>query len=265
MIENGQALINALDGLKKTLMAGAVLAMTGVVSGCATRSTFDHLTSDDKASTFNAELGTNYLAAGELESAETKLQRALEQNPNNALANNAYAMLRAELDDPAGADNAFKKSIRLDAKRAEYRNNYAIFLCDRGRTQEAVDQFITASENKFYNTPEYALDNAGVCAMDADQLALAETHLRSAIRLNPNFAPSMLHMAELKLKTGDANVADAYYSRHVSLTRHSPQSLAVGIKVKQAVGEQATADEFAQLLVTRYPRSKEAKNFLAAR
>ena len=163
MIENGQALINALDGLKKTLMAGAVLAMIGVVSGCATKSTFDHLTSDDKASTFNAELGTNYLAAGELESAETKLQRALEQNPNNALANNAYAMLRAELDDPAGADNAFKKSIRLDAKRAEYRNNYAIFLCDRGRTQEAVDQFITASENKFYNTPEYALDNAGVC------------------------------------------------------------------------------------------------------
>ena len=85
MIENGQVLINAFDGLKKTLMAGAVLAMTGVVSGCATKSTFDHLTSDDKASTFNAELGTNYLAAGELESAETKLQRALEQNPNLSL------------------------------------------------------------------------------------------------------------------------------------------------------------------------------------
>ena len=86
MIENGQALINALDGLKKTLKAGALLAMIGIVSGCSTKSTFDHLTSDDKASTFNAELGTNYLAAGELESAETKLQRALEQNPNNALA-----------------------------------------------------------------------------------------------------------------------------------------------------------------------------------
>jgi len=264
-MEIGQAQHGVNGGMKKTIITCALFAIISVASGCATKSTFDHLTSDDKASTFNAELGTNYLAAGELESAETKLQRALEQNPNNALANNAYAMLRAELDDPEGADNAFQKSIRLDAKRAEYRNNYAIFLCDRGRTEEAVDQFVTASENKFYNTPEYALDNAGVCAMDADQLALAETHLRSAIRLNPNFAPSMLHMAELKLKTGDADVADAYYSRHLSLTRHSPQSLAVGIKVKQAVGEQATADEFAQQLVTRYPRSKEAKGFLAAR
>ena len=262
MTENGQG---AANGMNKTLMACALFAMIGVTTGCATKTSFSHLSSDDKASTFNAELGTNYLAAGELESAETKLQRALEQNPNNALANNAYAMLRAELDDPQGADSAFKKSIRLDAKRAEYRNNYAIFLCDSGRTEEAVEQFITASENKFYNTPEYALDNAGVCAMDANQLALAETHLRSAIRLNPNFAPGMLHMAELKLKTGDANVADAYYARHISLSAQSPQSLVVGIKVKQAVGEQETADEYAQLLLTRYPRSNEAKTYLAAR
>ena len=257
MIDNGR--------MKKTLMAGALLATIGVTAGCTTKTAFGHLSSDDKASTFNAELGTNYLAAGELESAETKLQRALEQNPENALANNAYAMLRAELDDPAGADRAFRKSIRLDVKRAEYRNNYAIFLCDSGKTAEAIAQFVTASENKFYNTPEYALDNAGVCAMGASDLALAETHLRSAIRLNPNFAPAMLHMAELKLKTGDANVADAYYSRHLSLKRQSPQSLAVGIKVKQAVGEQSVADEFAQLLITRYPGSIEAKNFLAAR
>jgi len=265
VIKNGQATNSGTSVKKKVLVACALLAMIGVTAGCATKSTFDHLTSDDKASTFNAELGTNYLAAGELESAETKLQRALEQDPNNALANNAYAMLRAELDDPDGADNAFRKSIQLDVKRAEYRNNYAIFLCDSGRTEEAVAQFVTASENKFYNTPEYALDNAGVCAMDANQLALAETHLRSAIRLNPNFAPGMLHMAELKLKTGDANVADAYYSRHTSLAGQSPQSLAVGIRVKEAIGEKATADEFAQLLVTRYPRSDEAKTYLAAR
>ncbi len=265
MIENGQPLIGGMSGINKKLVACALLAMIGVTSGCATRSSFDHLTSDDKASTFNAELGTNYLAAGELESAENKLQRALEQNPNNALANNTYGMLLAELDDPRGADSAFRKSIRLDAKRAEYRNNYAIFLCGSGKTQEAVDQFVAASENKFYNTPEYALDNAGVCAMDANQLALAETHLRSAIRLNPNFAPSMLHMAELKLKTGDANVADAYYSRHIALSSQGPQSLAVGIKVKQAIGEQSTANEFAQLLVSRYPRSSEAKTYLASR
>lgn len=253
-----------MNGMKKTLLVCSVLAMVGGVSGCTTKTAFGHLTSDDKASTFNAELGTNYLNAGELENAEIKLQRALEQNPENPLANNTYGRLRAELDDPAGAERAFKKSIRLDPKRAEYRNNYAIFLCDHGRLQESVAQFVAASENKFYRTPEFALDNAGVCAMDADQLALAEKHLRDAIRLNPNFAPSMLHMAELKLKSGDATVADAYYARYLSLARHTPGSLAVGIDVKQAIGDQAAANELARSLVTNYPRSSQAKTYLAS-
>jgi len=249
---------NGRYGMKKTIAACALLAVVGVTSGCTTKTQFGHLSSDDKASTFNAELGTNYLIAGELENAETKLQRALEQNPENALANNSYGMLRAALDDPEGADRAFKKSIRLDVKRAEYRNNYAIFLCDNGRTQEAVSQFVAASENKFYRTPEYALDNAGVCAMDANQLELAEQHMRSAIRLNPRFAPSMLHMAELKLKTGDSTL-------DTSLARQTPQSLSVGINVKRAVGEQASADEYAEQLVKNYPRSSQAKTFLASR
>lgn len=251
-------------GMKKTLLTCSVIAMFGVVSGCATTTAFGHLTSDDKASTFNAELGTNYLAVGELENAEIKLQRALEQNPRNALANNTYARLQVELDNPVGADRAFKKSIRLAPKRAEYRNNYAIFLCDQGRMQEAVDQFVAASENKFYRTPEFALDNAGVCALDAGDLVLAETHLRSAIRLNPDFARGILHMAALKLKSGDANVADAYYDRYTTLSRHTPGSLSVGIDVKKAIGDQEAADELARTLITNYPRSSQARTFLAA-
>lgn len=263
MNKNGQAMNPEIPYLKKALLVCSVLAVMGVVSGCTTKTAFGHLSSDDKASTFNAELGTNYLNAGELENAEIKLQRALEQDPNNALANNTYGRLRAVLEDPAGADRAFRKSIRLDPKRAEYRNNYAIFLCDQGRTQESISQFVSASENKFYRTPEFALDNAGVCAMDANQLALAETHLRSAIRLNPDFAPSMLHMAELKLKSGDAAVADAYYSRYLSLARQTPGSLAVGIDVKQAIGDQAAASDYARSLVTNFPRSAQAKTFVA--
>jgi len=73
--KNGQS----VKGVKKALLACSLLAVTAAVTGCASTNRFDHLSSDDKASTFNAELGTSYLAAGELENAETKLQRALEQ------------------------------------------------------------------------------------------------------------------------------------------------------------------------------------------
>jgi len=70
---------------------------------------------------------------------------------------------------------------------------------------------------------------------------------------------------KLKLKTGDSTLADAYYSRFTSLARQTPHSLSVGINVKRAVGEQALADEFAKKLVKNYPRSSQAKTFLASK
>jgi len=204
----------------KLLKLTVTLVAVGFLSaGCSTKSSFGHLSSDSKASAFNAELGTNYLATGELENAEIKLERA----------------------------------------------NFAIFLCDQGRTSEAISQFLAASENKFYRTPEFALDNAGVCAMDANQFDLADKHMRQAIRLNPQFSPSMLHMAELKLKMSDAALADAYYSRYLTLAQQSPQSLMVGIDVKRAVGDRSAAEDFARQLVTSFPRSRQAKTFLASK
>jgi len=250
--------------VSKTLLAFFVTANL-LLSGCAVNSGLGRLTDDQKAANYNAELGANYLATGNLESAHAKLQRALAQDPNNALANNAYGKLLAELDDTEGADKAFRKSIRLDENRAEYRNNYGIFLCDQKRPAEAITQFVEASKNKFYNTPEFALDNAGLCAMDAGRHEVAEQHLRAAVRKNANFAPAMLHMAELKLKTGDAVLADAYYSRFTSLTRHTPQSLMVGINIKRENGDESAAQQLGTMLVSSYPSSRQAQVFLASR
>jgi len=233
------------------------------VSGCATNPMFGRLTDDQKAATFNAELATNYLAAGELEPAQTKVRRALQQDPSNALANNTHAKLLVQLEKPEAAEKAFIKSIKLDPKRAEYRNNFGIFLCGRGETERAINQFLKAADNKFYQTPEFALDNAGVCAMESGRLDVADKHFRSAIRQSAEFAPAILHMAELKLKTGDATLADAYYSRFLTLARQTPQSLFVGVNIRRELGDNPTTDRFAEQLVKAYPRSSQARTLLS--
>lgn len=243
--------------------AAALVATALAASGCAGNPMFGRLTDDQKAATYNAELATNYLAAGELEGAQTKVLRALQQDPSNALANNTHAKLLVALEKPAAAERAFVKSIKLDPNRAEYRNNFGIFLCERGSTEQAIDQFLKAADNKFYRTPEFALDNAGVCAMEAAQHAAADKYFRNAIRQSAVFAPAILHMAELKLKTGDALLADAYYSRFLTLARQTPQSLYVGINIRRQLGDQPAAKRFAQQLVEAYPRSSQARTFLA--
>ncbi len=252
--------------MRKTVparLAAIVVTATVLISGCATNPMFGRLTDDQKAASYNAELATNYLAAGELEPAQIKLQRALHQDPNNALANNTHAKLLVQLEQPDAAEKAFIKSIKLDPKRAEYRNNFGIFLCERGKTEEAIQQFLKAADNKFYRTPEYALDNAGVCAMEAGRHEMADKHFRNAIRQSAVFAPAMLHMAELKLKTGDATLADAYYSRFLTLARQSPQSLFVGINIRRQLGDNTAADRFAEQLVKAYPRSSQARTLAA--
>ncbi len=249
--------------MRKTVLTVLITACTAV-TGCAMNPMYGRLTDDEKAASYNAELATNYLATGALEQAQIKLRRALSQDPDNALANNTFGKLQAALDKPEEAERAFLKSIRLDVNRAEYRNNYGIFLCDNARADDAIEQFLAASENKFYQTPEFALDNAGVCAMDAGNLAAADTHLRAAIKQNAVFSPALLHMAELKLKTGDASLADAYYSRFLTLARQTPQSLFVGINIRRELGDQSAVDQFAEQLVTAYPRSSQARNYLAS-
>jgi len=264
-VEDYEILLRRVSVRKSVHTRMAVLLVTAVVaSGCASTPTVGRFTNDEKAARFNAELATNYLAADELEEAHTKVLRALEQDSTNALANNTHAKILVALDKPNAAERAFAKSIKLDPHRAEYSNNFGIFLCDQGKTRQAIKQFVKASENKFYRTPEYALDNAGVCAMGAGDLAGADKYFRNAIRKSAVFAPAILHMAELKLKTGDATLADAYYSRFLSLARQTPQSLYVGINIRRQLGDGPAANRFAEQLVKAYPRSSQARTLMAS-
>jgi len=40
-------------------------------------------------------------------------------------------------------------------------NNYAVYLCQNGRTDEGVRRFEEAAHNALYRTPEAAYTNAG--------------------------------------------------------------------------------------------------------
>ncbi len=248
--------------MKKKLCAMIVCCLTA--SGCAMTPMFGRLSDTQKAASYNAELAANYLVTGDLEQAQIKLDRAMEQDSRNALANNAYAKLSATLEKNDQAERYFRRAIKYDSNRAEYVNDYAIYLCEHQRIPEALVMFQQAADNKFYKTPEYALDNAGVCAMDGGLLDQADTHLRAALKRNPVFAPALLHMAELTLKKGDVKLADAYHARFLKLSRQTPQSLIVGIDIRRELGDQAAADEFGKQLLSAFPRSDQAKIYLAS-
>ncbi len=190
-------------------IAFCLLAMS-LIQACSLTGGLSPEKKQDAAS-FNAQLAAQYLQRGELDQAREKLLKALDQDDKNALAHVTYAKLQSRISEPAKADFHFKRALELEPDKAEHRNSYGIYLCEVQKFDDAQKQFRAAADNPYYRTPEYALDNAGLCMLDAGQLPEAESYLREALRVNPQFANAYLHMADLMHRLQRMTVAEAYF------------------------------------------------------
>ena len=215
------------------------------------------------AAQYNAQLGAQYLQRGDLEQAQEKLLKALEQDDKNALAHITYANLQSRVDQPDSAEKHFKQGLLLDPEEADYRNSYGIFLCGIKKYDDAQTQFRAAADNPYYRTPEFALDNAGLCMLDADRLSDAEGYLRDALRVNPKFANAYLHMADLMHRKQRLTVADAYFQRFNAYGEESAESLLLGLHIQRDAGDLAGAQESASRLLNQFPASEEAGEYLS--
>ena len=248
--------------IRSALQAASLLLVMALVQGCASSGDVSADKAQD-ASQFNAQLGAQYLRRGELDQAREKLLKALDQDDNNALAHVTYAQLQARIQQPESAQVHFKKALQLEPDEADHRNSYGIYLCEQQQYTEAREQFRAAADNPYYRTPEFALDNAGICMLDANRLNEAEGYLREALRVNPQFANAYLHMADLMHRRERLTVADAYYQRFTAYGRESAESLLMGLKIKRDAGQLRTAEQFASRLLNEFPSSEEAGEYLS--
>jgi type IV pilus assembly protein PilF len=214
------------------------------------------------ASQYNAQLGAQYLRRGDLDQALEKLTKALDQDDFNALAHVTYAQLQFQVDKLDSAKKHFKLALKLEPDEAKHRNSYGIYLCNVQSYEMAQEQFRLAAENPYYKTPEFALDNAGLCMLDANRLADAETYLREALRVNPKFGNAYLHMSELMFRQQRLTVAEAYFDRYKVYGTESSESLWLGYKINRDAGDADGARSFASRLLDQFPSSHEAGEYL---
>lgn len=248
----------------KSLRATLVIGLVIFTSACTVVSTTNKRSTDEEsAADFNAKLGAQYLQRGDLQLANEKLTKALEQDKNNANAHINMAKLQFAIDKPDVARRHYKRAMSLEPDNADNRNAYGIFLCQTGDPIGAEREFDRAANNPFYETPEFALDNAGVCMLEAGRFDEAEDYLTKAIRRNPKFANAYLHIAELRYSERRLTIADAYLARYHALNDFSPASLLLGFEIQREGGYQTEAKQFADLLLNKFPDSTEAGAYLA--
>ena len=237
--------------------------LTGLLltSGCAAVG----LSSKDShdAAQSNADLGAQYLQRGNIKAARFKLEKALEQDDTNAEAHLSYALLKQRTGESEQARLHFERAIELEPEEGSHRNTFGVFLCEVRDYDQATTQFDSAAGNPYYETPEFALDNAGLCMLDANRLARAETFLRDALRENPRFAKAYLHMAELLRRQSRLTVADAYYQRFQAYGSDTAESLLLGMQIRRDIGDVDAAKQYASRLLNEFPASQEAGEYLS--
>lgn len=247
-----------------TSRVGALAVVFGALllaAGCQT----DKLSKKKatEAAQYNAQLGANYLQRGDLEQARRKLESALGQDQDNAMAHVVYGQLQQRVGRPDVARGHFERAIEIEPDVAEHRNAYGIFLCSVDEVSAAEAEFEKAAEDPYYSTPEYALDNAGLCMLDAKDLDGAEKYLRAALRENTKFPAAWLHMAQLHKERQRLTVAAAYLQNYEKLGPRTPESLLLGHEIKRDAGDLGAAERYASQLLNDFPASREAGAYLA--
>jgi type IV pilus assembly protein PilF len=245
--------------MRKTWVAfaGALL-----LAACATTDQPLSTPHPERAAEINLDIGIDYLRKGNLAQAKEKIERSLEQDGRNARAHSVAAMLYDRLGDERKAEHHFERAVTLDADNPETRNNYAVYLCQKGQFARGEKAALEAAENRLYKTPEVALLNAGNCARAAGDLKKADAHYRRALQVRPKFAEALFQMADMQFQQTQFVSARAFLQRYMEVGRTSPATLWLGFRIEQSLGNGLEAQHYAQRLKSEYPNASQTKELL---
>jgi type IV pilus assembly protein PilF len=171
-----------------------------------------------------------------------------------------------ELKEDGKAEKNFRQALQIDPSSSEAKNNYGMFLCQRGREKEGIQQLMGALKNPLYPTPEIAYKNAGLCARKAGDTKAAEGYFIQALKLNPKQPQALYSLAEIDYLRDDVAGAKQYMSRYFTAVENpGPEALWLGARVERKLGDRTALANYGMQLRRRYPSAPETKAFLEGR
>jgi type IV pilus assembly protein PilF len=238
-----------------------LLSFTLLLGACATMDR----SQNERAAEVNTQLGIEYMRQGEFEQAMKNLERAVSQNPNYADARIAIALLYDRLDEPDKALPHYRRAVELAPDDSAILNNYGRFLCGRGEVAEAERLFKRSADNPLYRSREVPLTNAGLCVQRIDETARAEQYFMRALEANPQFAPALLPMAEIRHRGGHHLSARGFYQRYLELAPQTAETLWLGINIERELDNRDAVASYSLALRSRFPDSEQTRLLLESK
>ncbi len=238
----------------------ALAALTALaLAGCASSAPPLHVANEQQAAAANTQLGIQYMNQGDLNLAKAKLDRALQEAPNSPDVHSARAMLFERMNLHDKADDEFRIALKLAPHDPDVINNYAVYLCQNGRTDEGVKHFMEAAHNALYRTPQAAYTNAGVCLRAAKRDDEARADFNAAVQLRPNDPEAAFQLASLDFDHAQLTAARMRIDSYIGAYQATPDLLLLGVRVARAQGDAIAAQRFARRLQLDFPGSEQER------
>ncbi|WNO03499.1 type IV pilus biogenesis/stability protein PilW [Rhodoferax mekongensis] len=272
MTDGFSALTLALRPFGRAVVSMIFLALAiGLLQGCAggaqtPASTNDLLTDSDesparKRAKIRLELAAGYYNNGQTTVALDELKQSISADPGLFEAHNLRGLIYMRLNDFPLAEESFKRALQLNPQAASVQHNYGWLLCQQGRAQDSYTQFMGAIANPNYNERSKSWMAMGVCQVKAGARNDAIASLTRANELDPSNPVAGYNLALLLMQRGDLAKAQFHVRRINNSEYANAESLWLGIKIEQMLGNKDAMTQLGAQLRKRFGQSKEAGSF----
>ena len=204
------------------------------------------------------ELAGAYFGRGQITTALDEVKQAIALDGGMSDAYELRGLIYVAMNEPALAEESYRRAIQLDARNGSVLHNYAWFLCQRQQYAEADTYFARAVELPMSVAVPRTLMARGVCQMQAGLLPQAQASLKRSYELEPGNPVTAFNLAFLFYSMGDAGAARFYIRRVNNLPEQAnAESLWLGIRIEHKLGNLSAQDELASQLRSRFPNTRE--------
>ncbi|MEM7362568.1 MAG: type IV pilus biogenesis/stability protein PilW [Pseudomonadota bacterium] len=244
--------------IRHSRLSAIVLGLTLAISGCTTEQA---PVDNDELIEKLVTLGIGYIRNGELSRAMEHLDRALELAPRSAQVHNALGLAFQVEQDPFSAEQHFDKALRFSDGDTRIRNNFAAFLFEQERYEEAIQQLQFAAENQFYEGRAIVFENLGISHLKIGQVTVAEESFVKSLALKSDQVRSLLELAEIRTDQRNYIEARDLYQRYRAVGEHNAQSLWICIRLARVFEEQDDEASCGLMLRNVFPSTPEYQEY----
>ena len=246
--------------LKVRVSQFCLVALMSMLAACVTttNSRYADKKDEQKALELSSQLARTYISRGEWESAKRHLRYAIETDPKNAEAHEGLALVFQNTGELELAYVHYEKALGYAPDKTRMRNNYAAFLFDQERYEEAAKEFNRVAEDILYEGRQNAFLNLGRCYDKLEMPKEAAATYKRAYLMDRDSVPALFGMAKAYFEIGDYPQSQAYYDQfRKRIDRHTAASLWLGIRLADQFGDSDAHASYALVLKNLYPRSRE--------